>query len=92
MHDSHWPEWMVDAICTQIGTDAFYPRKGQQWQTSRRICLEVCPVREQCTEYAMTIERGMLAWERHGVIGGMTPTERMKYEPMWIAGQNEVAA
>lgn len=70
--------WMADAACAQIGPadDYYYPAKGISPEPAKRICLTQCKVREQCLEYALTIERH--SSDRFGIWGGLSPQERDK--------------
>jgi hypothetical protein len=65
------PAWRNEAACAEIGPDVFYPPPGQA-EAAKRVCRG-CPVRAECLG-------DVLGWEstgrRHGVVGGLTPTER----------------
>jgi hypothetical protein len=43
---------------------------------AKAIC-SLCPVREACLEQALTAERGLSKDRRHGIVGGLNPTERL---------------
>lgn len=65
------PEWQDDALCLGFDPDLWFPEwpKPNEYSLARRIC-KLCPVREQCLEYALKIDA------RHGMFGGLTPGER----------------
>lgn len=89
--DSNWPDWMQDAACLGIGTAAFFPedepRNQGDWLTPRRVCLNHCGVRLDCLDYVMTNELGKDHRTRFGVLAGMSPLERKKFEPEWLDRQ-----
>src|SRR3954471_23127664 len=62
-------EWFDDAACRDVDTDIFFPVSESQADAAKAICA-VCPVREECLEYALETRPG------DGVYGGLTPTER----------------
>ena len=62
-------DWFDDAACREIDTDIFFPTSEAQADEAKAICA-VCPVREECLEYALEIRPG------DGVWGGLTATER----------------
>lgn len=62
-------EWAVDAACTQVDPELFYPPDGHHGQEAKAVCAE-CPVRVQCLEWALRIR------DRYAVLGGMSPGER----------------
>lgn len=63
------PDWMEDALCTEVGVVEFYPEKGESPQEAKKICA-ACEVQSECLEFAMALD------ERHGVWGGLSPHER----------------
>ena len=66
------PNWHKDAICAQTDPEAFFPSKGGSTREAKKICMNECPVREQCLEVALLSE------ERHGIWGGLSERERRK--------------
>jgi len=68
------PAWRTDAACAEVGGELFYPAPNESAAPAKRVCAR-CPVRRDCLDDA-------LAWEtpslRHGVLGGLTPTERAR--------------
>jgi WhiB family transcriptional regulator, redox-sensing transcriptional regulator len=68
-------DWMTDAACIEIGTEAFFPvavASGPNRAATKatRICHEQCPVKADCLQYALT--NGL----EHGIFGGLTARER----------------
>ena len=45
-------DWRQEALCAQIGGDAWFPGKGQSHKEATRIC-STCPVQELCLEDAL---------------------------------------
>jgi WhiB family transcriptional regulator, redox-sensing transcriptional regulator len=62
-------DFFDDASCRDAGTDVFFPVSESQAGPAKAICA-VCPVREECLEYALETRPG------DGVWGGLTATER----------------
>ena len=44
--------WQAEALCAQTDPEAFFPEKGGSTRDAKRVC-GVCPVREECLQYAM---------------------------------------
>lgn len=90
--DSHWPDWSTKANCLTVGTEGFYPSGwSDDWHTPLRVC-DRCSVVPECREWVMEIERGTDYRQRFGIVAGMTPLSRFKYEPQWLVEQVEGAA
>jgi WhiB family redox-sensing transcriptional regulator len=72
-------EWMTDAVCAQIGSDAWFPEKGVSPaitpREAKRICNTQCDVRETCLRWAL--EHG----ENDGIWGGKSAKERKALRP-----------
>lgn len=61
--------WRVDALCSQVGWDLWFPEKGENTGgTAKKVCAR-CPVVEDCLEYALG------SWQHYGVWGGKSPKE-----------------
>lgn len=74
------PEWFDDAACRDVPTSVFFPPEDapgdprselHDSHIARLICA-VCPVREQCLDYALENK------ERYGLFGGASETQRRK--------------
>jgi WhiB family redox-sensing transcriptional regulator len=65
----HDLDWRVDARCTQVDPEIFYPDKGGTTKGAKRVCAG-CPVRANCLEFALDHD------ERWGVWGGLSQRER----------------
>lgn len=61
--------WREDALCAQTDPEAFFPEKGDENTTAKRVCGR-CTVRSQCLACALDGD------ERFGVWGGLTTRER----------------
>jgi hypothetical protein len=89
----YYEPWTVDAACRTTG-DAFYPDElaaHEDWDYLRSLCLTRCPVLTSCRDWVMRIELGHDYRTRFGVAAGMSPLERKKFEPEWLAGQQGAA-
>jgi WhiB family redox-sensing transcriptional regulator len=67
--DMSQTEWFDDAACRDADTDVFFPVSESMAGEAKAICA-VCPVREECLEFALQTRPG------DGVWGGLTATER----------------
>ena len=63
--------WQAEALCAQTDPEAFFPEKGGSTRDAKRVCV-VCPVREECLQYAMDND------ERFGIWGGLSERERRR--------------
>lgn len=63
------PNWTRDALCTEIGTEIFFPEPGEPTAPAKKICSQ-CPVISECLEWAITNN------EQFGVFGGLSVRER----------------
>ena len=63
--------WREVAACAETGPEAFFPAKGESARPAKRICWEVCEVREACLQKAL--DTGDV---EHGVLGGLSARER----------------
>ena len=66
--------WVQEALCAEVGPDAFFPGKGGDARPAKRVCF-ACPVREECLEYALDHDID------DGIWGGMSPRERRRERP-----------
>lgn len=85
--------WAEHATCANTG-DAFYPEYGaghDEWDYLRSVCLNRCPVLDDCRDWVMAAELGHDYKTRYGVAAGMSPLQRKKYEPHWLAEQQGAA-
>lgn len=65
------PHWTELARCTEVGTDLFFPEKGESSAPAKRIC-RACEVRPECLDYALDHSI------RFGVWGGTSDGERRR--------------
>lgn len=70
-----YPSWTASAVCAQTDPAAYFPEKGSSSVKAKQLCRTVCPVREQCLEYALDFERPNPS-SAHGIYGGMSARER----------------
>ena len=70
-------QWEADAACSQIGCDPWFPYHydAESVELPVSICIE-CPVRELCLDRAMKAEGTAARQHRHGIFGGLTPSQR----------------
>ena len=62
-------DWFDDAACRDADTSVFFPTSDAHADEAKAICA-VCPVREECLEWALESR------QPEGVWGGHTPIER----------------
>lgn len=84
----YYPDWMQYASCVSIGADVWYPDWHDQigWEAARDVCRR-CPTLNLCLDWVMRTEQGTDYKYRHGIAAAMSPVERHKYEPEWLAEQ-----
>lgn len=65
------PQWMAEAACKRVPTEAMYPEPGDKAAiaAAKRICQD-CVVIDDCLTYALARK------EADGVWGGRSETER----------------
>jgi WhiB family redox-sensing transcriptional regulator len=63
------PGWHRRAACRGMGTDDFFPARGEKTDAAKAVCAG-CEVTAQCLEDAMT------NGDRHGVWGGISERGR----------------
>lgn len=64
-------DWLADAACRGATTAVFFPTSASGVGTATAVCA-VCPVREECLEYAIATR------QPDGVWGGLTGDERRR--------------
>jgi hypothetical protein len=64
------PAWHRQAACRGMGTDAFFPGRGEPLDEAIAVC-EGCPVRSECFDAAAAIGN-----DCHGVWGGLSALGR----------------
>ena len=68
-------DWSDEAICKDLDTQVFFPKRGEATAPIKVIC-SVCPVVKPCLEYAMK------SGEKFGVWGGTSERERRRIRGM----------
>ena len=72
------PAWQHDALCAQMPSEVFFPKKEAGEQTTslaKAICAK-CTVAAECLAWALDIERDEGLME--GIYGGVSPRDRAK--------------
>jgi hypothetical protein len=64
--------WQQRAACRETDPEDFFPLKGESVEPAKQVCWGMCPVREECLDFALDND------ERHGVWGGLSERERRK--------------
>lgn len=54
------PEWHKQAACRGVGSDAFYPERGESTKAARALC-DRCTVRQPCHEAGLSEYEGIWA-------------------------------
>lgn len=67
-------QWMSEAVCKEIGPEPFFPESGENHAQAVAVCRS-CPVKNECLEYALTLEQSGV-WTVLGIWGGLTARER----------------
>ena len=70
--------WRFDAECRGLDPDMFFPERGdyRPVKAAREVCNR-CPVKATCLQENL--------WERDGIYGGATPSERKKMRKQYRA-------
>lgn len=71
--DSRRETWRRDAACRGYPTGWWFPERGQSNAEAKAICA-VCPVIDECADYAATFPTNVL----HGVWAGSTGRSRRR--------------
>jgi hypothetical protein len=88
----YYDTWVESASCRSVGGDVWYPEPGDPtWKQARLVCND-CPVLDACRDWVMSVELGKDHKTRFGITAGMSPVQRKKYEPQWLAEQQGDAA
>jgi WhiB family redox-sensing transcriptional regulator len=64
-------EWQVNARCTEVDPEIFFPERGGSSRAARAVCAD-CKVRLECLEYALNNK------EQFGIWGGTSERERRR--------------
>lgn len=77
------PEWTESSPCSSTDPDIFHPERGSARNSvAKHLCWDVCTVREQCLEWALSFEAGgqdgIASSKAFGIWGGLVPSERKK--------------
>jgi transposase-like protein len=66
-------DWRDNSLCSQIGSEIFFPEKGQPASDATKICAR-CEVQTECLEYSIETN------QRFGVWGGKSTGQRDRYK------------
>jgi hypothetical protein len=69
-------EWELKALCRSQDPEIWFSKAT--WSTAKRICLDGCPVREECLEAILARESQTAASLRSGIVAGLTGAQRAK--------------
>lgn len=90
-HNPYYPAWTLNASCREIGTEVFFPELNDlNWVQARNVCRG-CLALPDCTDWVMGLELGADHKHRFGITAGMSPLQRVRYEPIWLAEQEGAA-
>lgn len=78
---SETEEWKAESACQDHDPDLFFPDRGEDTDTAKRVCAG-CTVRRECLTYALTTPR-----ERYGIWGGTSGRERRNLTLASIEGR-----
>lgn len=67
----HDTAWMIDAACTGLDSELFFPRQGERIDPLVKHVCGACPVRVECLRHA-------LATRADGVWGGVGEHDRRR--------------
>lgn len=63
-------EWKEQGACFGSADPRFFPERGDRNKAAKAICFDLCPVREECLEHALSRP------EKWGIWGGTSERER----------------
>jgi WhiB family redox-sensing transcriptional regulator len=66
------PSWHAQAACHGVGTELFFPEKGDPLAPAKAVCA-LCPVAHECLDAAIMDVDGT-----HGVWGATSRKERQR--------------
>ncbi|MFI2033686.1 WhiB family transcriptional regulator [Streptomyces bottropensis] len=69
-------EWELQASCRSQDPDIWFSKAT--WTKAKKICLEACPVREECLEAILARESLTADSLRSGIVAGLTGAQRAK--------------
>jgi WhiB family redox-sensing transcriptional regulator len=77
------PAWMARAACADAPRDVFYPPRsaGRGAYSQALSFCGSCEVRDQCLAWALAAEGTGKKAHRHGMFGGLTPSQRAAIRP-----------
>lgn len=73
--------WRHEALCIDQPAAMFFPESSQSNLPAKRIC-EMCPVRIECLDYAIT------TFQEFGIWGGTVGKERSQIRKLVVRGHS----
>lgn len=71
-------QWMEQGQCQHADPSMFVDaRNSRDVEKAKRVCA-ICPVVEECLEFALACEGDETRSNRFGIYGGLTPGERIR--------------
>lgn len=75
--------WEYRSVCRNLDPDLWFPAgygpaHTKEIREAKAYC-QICPVRSQCLEFNLRLEKGRGPDTRTGISGGMTPKERWRH-------------
>ncbi|MFI8300036.1 WhiB family transcriptional regulator [Streptomyces nigra] len=67
-------DWELLAICRHEDPDIWFSKRT--CTLAKKICLNQCPVREECLEATLLREQGLARTDRAGIAAGLTGAQR----------------
>lgn len=77
--------WRKEALCIDQPASFFFPESSQSNLPAKRIC-EMCPVRLECLDYAVT------TFQEFGIWGGTVGKERSQIRKLVVRGMDLAVA
>ncbi|WP_372352671.1 WhiB family transcriptional regulator [Streptomyces sp. KL116D] len=80
--------WRLRGACTEVDPELMFPSTKQvEIDAAKDVCRR-CPVLAQCLKDILAAEGGKDPAARHGIVAGLTPTERRK---IWRQSKKDTA-
>lgn len=70
-------DWELKAACRAQDPNIWFSKTT--WTQAKKICMEVCPVREECLEAILARESLTAVTLRFGIVAGLTGAQRAKH-------------
>lgn len=77
-HEYNKGEWRTKASCKNLPFAVFFPERGQNTPVIVKKMCKICPVKEECLEYAV------LSNQQYGIWAGTSVKARRKLRRQYI--------